>query len=82
MACNLETVLAAACTSGVGKETNPITLLQVIAQLQADYVEAAYPAIDTSIDAVLSRACTSEIGKETDQKKLLQYIAQLLCDQQ
>lgn len=36
MACDIETTLAAACTSGIGKLTNPIQLLQVIAQTSCE----------------------------------------------
>jgi len=33
MACNLSTVQSGACDSGIGKLTDPVKLLQVIAQL-------------------------------------------------
>lgn len=36
MACNVTTTLANACTSGIGKLTNPIQLLQVIAQTSCE----------------------------------------------
>jgi hypothetical protein len=36
MPCNLETSLANSCTSGIGKLTEPVKLLQVIAQLLCD----------------------------------------------
>lgn len=36
MACNVNTTLANACTSGIGKLTNPIQLLQVIAQTSCE----------------------------------------------
>ena len=36
MACNLATTQANACVSGIGKLTNPIQLLQVIAQLACE----------------------------------------------
>lgn len=81
MSCNLATVQTDACASGVGKLNSEITLLRVIAQLQADYVNAVNPSLDTSPAAILARACTSGIGKETDPVTLLKYTAQLLCDQ-
>lgn len=36
MACDINTTLANACTSGIGKLTNPIQLLQVIAQTSCE----------------------------------------------
>lgn len=36
MPCNLATVQAAACTSGIGKLTDPVHLLQVIAELSCE----------------------------------------------
>lgn len=76
MACTLESVNTEACTSGIGKLTNEIQLLQVIAQLLADESSE-----DTDVDAIMARACESGIGKITDQIQLEQLIAQLLCDQ-
>ncbi len=80
MACELATVQTDACTSGIGKVTDPIMLLQIIAQLTA---ELAFDATGLAItpDAILARACTSGIGKMTDELMLLQIIAQLNCDQ-
>lgn len=40
MACNLATTQANACTSGIGKLTNPIQLLQVIAQTSCEAAAA------------------------------------------
>jgi len=40
MACDLETILAAACESGIGKVNNPVQLKQIIAQLLCEFVES------------------------------------------
>lgn len=76
MACDITTVQTDACTSGIGKETNPITLLQIIAQLTAE----ASGQSDITPAGILSRACTSGIGKVVDEILLLRIIAQLNCD--
>ena len=76
MACSLTDVLASACDSGIGKETDPVRLLQVIAQNTAD----ALSGTDITVAAILARACTSGIAKVTDPVKLQQIIAQNLCD--
>ena len=81
MACELATVQEALCESGIGKEANPVTLLQIIAQLSAETLVAADPGADISVDAILARACESGIGKVTDEITLNKIIAQLLCDQ-
>lgn len=78
----LATIQAAACTTGIGEETNPVKLLQILAQTSADFAAANVPGLDVSVSAIMTRACTSGIGKETDQVKLLQLIAQLLNDSQ
>jgi len=41
MACNLDTVLSAACTSHIGMVNDPILLLQIIAQLSCEVSSAA-----------------------------------------
>lgn len=41
MACNVTEVLAAACTSNIGKVQDPIMLLQIIAQLSCEATAAA-----------------------------------------
>lgn len=79
MACQLATVQDDACTSGIGKVTDEIQLLQIIAQLLADQVAA--DGLSVTPDAIMERACTSGIGKVTAQIQLEQMIAQLLCDQ-
>lgn len=76
------TIAAAACTTGIGKVSDQVKLLQIIAQTSADYAAANVSGLDVRVSAVMSRACTSGIGKETDQIKLLQLIAQLLNDVQ
>lgn len=81
MACELATVQDGACTSGIGKLTDEIQLLQVIAQLQADSALAADPTLDITPDAIMERACESGIGEVTSPIELYQLIAQLLCDQ-
>jgi len=78
----INVIQAAACESGIGRETNPIKLLQLLAQTSADYALSADAGLDISVDAILARACTSGIATETDQTKLLQIIAQLLNDVQ
>lgn len=75
MACTVDALLESACESEIGKLSDPIQLLQVIAQLLADESSE-----DTSIEAILSRACESGIGKLSDPIQLKQVIAQLLCD--
>lgn len=80
MACTIAEIQADACESCIGKVTNEVMLLQIIAQLQADYLLSLNPAEDISVDAILARACESGIGKVTDEIKLLQIIAQLECD--
>lgn len=75
MACTVAAVQDAACESEIGKLSDPIQLLQVIAQLLADESSE-----DTSVEAILDRACETGIGKVTNQIQLEQIIAQLLCD--
>jgi len=75
-------IAAAACTSGIGKVTNPIQLLQIIAQLSADYLVELVPGTNVTVAAITTRACTSGIGKVTEPQELLRIIAQLLNDQQ
>lgn len=79
MACSLATAQANACTSGIGKETNPIELLQLTAQAAATWAALTNPALAYTVAAIQDRACTSGIGKLTDQVKLLNIIAQNLC---
>jgi len=81
MACDLATVLDDACDSGIGNLTNPIALLQVIAQSLASTLDAVNPALSTNVDAILSRACDSGIGKQTDELSLMRIYAQNLCGQ-
>jgi len=40
MACDLTTTLQSACASGIAKETNPLVLLQIIAQLTCELVDS------------------------------------------
>lgn len=76
MPCDLTTVQADLCVSGIGKVTDPITLLQIIAQNTAE----ASGEADITPAAILARACTSGIGKVTSEITLLTVIAQNLCD--
>ena len=80
MACDLETVQANACESGIGKVTDEITLLQITVQHAAEWLLSVDPGADVSVSAVFSRACDSGIGKVTDELLLLRIIAQTLCD--
>jgi len=79
MACDLATVLANACTSGIGKETDPVKLLRLTAQSAADWAESVAPSVDYSLDAIMDRACTSGVGMVYDKTTLLQIIAQNVC---
>lgn len=81
MACTLATVQTAACSSGIGKLTDPTQLLQVIAQNAATWAKANDPSLDISVGAIRARACTSGIGKVTNPQVLLALIASNLCDQ-
>lgn len=81
MPCNLATTQANACTSGIGKETDPIKLLKVIAQNMAETSFAALPANTVNVNAIMARACVSGIGKVTDENALWRIIAQNLCSQ-
>ncbi len=74
MSCNLATVQASACSGGIGKETNPIKLLQLAAQS----LLTASP-VGGDVDDVMARVCTSGIGRLTDPIALLRIWAQNLC---
>lgn len=82
MACLLTDTITNACTSGIGKVQDPILLLQIIAQSQADILLVAAPGTAVTPAAIQARACTSGIGKEQNPITLLQFIAQLNCDSQ
>jgi len=71
----VDTIIAASCVSGIGKEQDLITLLQITAQNLADALPGG---TDISVDAILTRARASGIGCVTDQVQLLQIIAELL----
>jgi len=75
------TIAAAACETGIGRNTSEIKLLQTIAVLEADLVTANV-GLAVTPEAIAERACTSGIGKETDMIVLLRIIAQLMNDQQ
>lgn len=81
MDCNLATVQASACSSGIGKETDPIALLRVIAQNYAETAFAASPINTVNVNDILARGCVSGIGKLTDENSLWRIIAQNLCSQ-
>ena len=74
----VDTIIAAGCASGLGKEQDLITLLQITAQNLADALPGG---TDISVAAILSRARASGIGCVPDQVQLLQIIAQLLHEQ-
>jgi hypothetical protein len=78
--CSLTTTQTNLCTSGIGKVTDPILLLQLLAQLNADLLAVSSPGTSTLVADILSRACTSGIGKVTDEIMLLQIIAQNGCE--
>ncbi len=79
MACNLATTQANACSSGIGKETNPIALLRIIAQNLAETSLALNSSNTATVAAIQARACTSGIGYLTDENALLRIFAQNLC---
>ncbi len=79
MSCNLATEQAAACASGIGKLTDPIQLLQVIAENYAELSLAGNAANTNTVDAIRARACVSGIGKLTDENALWRIIAQNVC---
>lgn len=80
MACDLETIQAAACESGIGRVTDPLTLLQITAQSALDWAKANNPGDDYSLVAVQDRACVSGIGWVQDESVLLRLIGQNLCN--
>lgn len=80
MACTLSAIQTACCSSQICLETDPIKLLQIIAQINADQLLVIDPGADISLDAILTRACSSGILKETNPITLLQVIAQNGCD--
>lgn len=82
MACNVNTAIAGACSSGIGKVTDEIQLLQLTAQAAANWVENVSPGTDVSLAAIQERACESGIGLETNEISLLGLIAQSLCNTQ
>jgi len=65
----------------MGKLTNPVQLLQVIAQNLATTLGDVNPALSTDVNAILARACESGIGKQTDELSLMRIYAQNLCGQ-
>lgn len=67
MACNLTTVLADACTSGISKLPDRQLLIVIAQSLATDTAEA-----------MLEDACDSGISALSD-KQLLIIIAQALC---
>lgn len=79
MACDASTTIANACVSGVGRESDRVKLLQLIAQSMATQSQSLAPATDVTPSAILSRACTSGIGKVQSEIMLLRVIAQNVC---
>jgi hypothetical protein len=78
--CTLEQIQTDLCTSGIGEVNDPVTLLQIIAQLTAELLVTQDAGAVITPEAILERACTSGIGKVNDQKTLLQIIAQNGCE--
>jgi len=72
---DVDTIIAAGCSTGIGNETNLITLLQITAQNLAN---ALPDGTDISVGAIIARAKESGIGCEENPVTLLQIIAQLL----
>jgi len=80
MACLLTTTQASACNTGLAKVSDPILLLQLIAQLTADLLTATSPSTSTTLAAITARSLTSGIGCVQDEITLLQLIAQNTCE--
>lgn len=70
------------CVSGIGKQTNPVSLMQITAQLLADQLQVSSPGTSVTPDAIMARACTSGIADVQNPQTLLILIAQLLNDLQ
>lgn len=77
MSCPASTKLASAVASGYGT-LGEIQLLQVVAQLTADYAQKINPALDVSASSVIARANTNQYTT-LPEKTLLMVIAQNLC---
>lgn len=82
MPATLDEIQTDACTSGIGKVTDPVKLLQLQTQLLADQLLVTNPAADVTPAGINSRACTSGIGNVTSIEELLVLQAQLLNDLQ
>lgn len=80
MACDLATVQANACASGIGEVTAPIKLLQLTAELAREWAFYKNAPADYSLAAIQERTCTSGIGKVTDAITLYKLIAQNICN--
>lgn len=81
MACSASITQTAACTSGIGKETDKILLWQLVAQATANWLVALTPGTEVTPAAIYARACTSGVAKLTDPIQLRRLIAQNLCNQ-
>ena len=80
MACELATVQAAACASGIAKVEDKISLLQLAAQSAATWAAAVNPGVDYSLAAIQDRACESGIGKVENEFTLMNLWIQNLCN--
>ena len=81
MACELSTVQASACISGIGRLDGQVQLLQVIAQSDALLLAEVSPGAEVTLAAIQERACSTGIGRIDNPIVLLQVIAQNLCNQ-
>lgn len=73
----VDTIIQQGCSSGIGKEENLITLLQITAQNLANSLPGG---TDISVAAILARAKASGIACVEDEQQLLVIIAQLLYE--
>ena len=80
MACTVASTQTDACASGIGRLTNPVKLLQIIAQTSANWTASSNPLLDVSVAAIQERACESGIARVTNPNSLLALIATSLCD--
>lgn len=79
MACELATIQANACTSGIGKITSRVKLLQLAAQSAADWAQVSNPSLEYNVAAIQERACSGGIGKLISCLRLLIAWLQNLC---
>lgn len=78
-ACNLETILNSAGSCQFQCLTQ-VQLLQIIAQLSANWLLLVNPSANISLAAIQERACASGIGRLQNEVNLLRIISQNLCN--